>query len=223
MNRKRYAVILAGGHGERMAADVPKQFLNLAGKPILRHTVERFLEIEGGVEIIVVLPTEYKEYWKEYCRREGFLPRYILPSGGITRFHSVQNALQYVPEGALVAVHDGVRPLVTAEFLERLYEEAEEHKAVIPALHPVETVRQQGRGESSFLLDRNEILLVQTPQVFHSELLKKGYSQPYLPSFTDDASVVEAAGGKVKIVEGLRSNIKITTPADLKIAEALLD
>lgn len=221
MEKMVYAVILAGGHGQRMGASVPKQFLELDGKPVLRHTVEKFLALERKVEIITVLPSDGKEYWKRYCEESGFLQRYIMPTGGITRFHSVQNALKYVPDGVVVAVHDGVRPFVDTAFIETLVREAEENGAVIPVTSPVESLRTLEADGSSFAVDRSKYVMVQTPQVFKSEILKKAYSQPYSPTFTDDASVVEAAGYRVKILPGSRFNIKLTTPEDFVLAEAI--
>lgn len=221
-DKKLYAVILAGGHGTRMGSKTPKQFLEIEGKPILRYTIEQFLSLGLPIEIIVVLPSESKEYWKQYCRQNAFLSRYIMPSSGITRFHSVQNALKYVPEGAIVAVHDGVRPFVSKEFLLSLFREAEKCEAVVPVIAPVESVREIDRATSeSHPVNRDNYVLVQTPQVFHSELLLKAYSQPFSPLFTDDASVVEAMGYKVKLCQGSRANIKITTPEDLALAQAI--
>ena len=222
---KRHAVIVAGGRGVRLGADMPKQFLEIGGKPILRHTVERFLSFDPSIEIILVLPKDHREYWRAYCRENGFLERYSMVSGGITRFHSVQNALSYVGEG-VVAVHDGVRPLVSADLLRRLFEAAEEHEAVVPAVPVVESVRKVQKdaagAETSAPVDRDGLVLVQTPQVFRADVLKEAYRQPFRPSFTDDASVVEAAGHPVTLVPGERFNIKITTPGDLSLAESLL-
>ena len=217
---KRYAVIVAGGQGVRMGADRPKQFLEIDGKPILRHTIERFLAFDPSVEVIVVLPSAQKEWWRSYCRRSGFLERYSIVSGGITRFHSVQNALRFVGDEGVVAVHDGVRPLVSRDLLERIYAAAAEHPAVIPAVPVVESVRRV-EEERSAPVNRDGLMLVQTPQVFEAGLLKKAYGQPFSPSFTDDASVVEAAGGSVYIVPGDRINLKITTPEDLQLAAGL--
>lgn len=222
MKRRYYAIILAGGQGLRMGYDIPKQFIEIEGKPILRHTIERFRESFDEIEIIVVLPSGEKEYWKEYCKRTGFLDRYVMPSGGITRFHSVQNALKYVPDGAIVAVHDGVRPFVTRDFLRSMFKKMEECKALVPVTLPVESLREIGPDGTSTAVDRSRYRLVQTPQIFHSELLKEAYSQPYNPLFTDDASVVEYMGHRVSLCEGLSSNIKITTPEDLALAEAIL-
>lgn len=223
---KRYAVIVAGGRGVRMGADRPKQFLEIGGKPILRHTVERFLAFDPGIELILVLPKDQRDFWRDYCHENGFLERYTLVSGGITRFHSVQNALEYVRTDGVVAVHDGVRPFVGTDLLARLYDAAEACEAVIPVLPVVESVRKvetdaSGR-ETSVPVDRNGLVLVQTPQVFRSDVLKEAYRQPFRPSFTDDASVVEAAGHPVELVPGERFNIKVTTPDDLVMAEKLL-
>ncbi|MCF0178603.1 MAG: 2-C-methyl-D-erythritol 4-phosphate cytidylyltransferase, partial [Bacteroidales bacterium] len=203
--RKKYAIIVAGGSGVRMGTEIPKQFLELDGKPILRHTIERFLSLDTPVEIIVVLPKEMKGWWKDYCRTNDFLPKYVMPSGGISRFHSVKNALKYLPDNALVAVHDGVRPFATKELIENVYNSALENGAAVPAILPVDSVREV-ENDLSFALARNRIRLVQTPQAFHSEILKKSYDCPYSPNFTDDASVVESIGEKINICEGDRKN-----------------
>ena len=221
MERKKYAVIMAGGEGLRMGAAVPKQFLELGGKPILRLTVERFLEYDPKIGLVIVLPASGKEMWKEYCSASGFLERYTMATGGITRFHSVQNALKYVPDGALVAVHDGVRPFVTKEFLGRMFDAAQRCEAAIPVVPVVDSLRERESSGESFPLDRSKVVAVQTPQVFRSEILKSAYKQAYSTSFTDDASVVEAAGFRVTLCEGLRGNFKITTPEDFEIASAL--
>jgi 2-C-methyl-D-erythritol 4-phosphate cytidylyltransferase len=220
--RKKYAIIVAAGSGSRMGGDIPKQFISVGGKPLLRHTIEKFLSLSFPVGIIVVVNQEKKEWWKKYCQDYGFLDRYAIPSGGITRFHSVQNALQYLPDDSVVAVHDGVRPFVTTEFLETMFAAGEEMGNAIPALAPVETVREVS-GPDSYILKRDDIRLIQTPQVFRSEVIKAAYKLPYDPAFTDDASVAEAAGFRINLVEGLRYNIKITTPEDLEIAKLWLD
>lgn len=222
MKRTRYAVIVAGGHGVRMGLAVPKQMLEIEGKPILRHTVERFLELDIQPRIIIVLPTDLKDGWKRYCAATGFLSRYDLPSGGITRFHSVQNALKYVEDGSIVAVHDAVRPFVSKSFLERLFVEAEDVPALVPAIGLTDSVREvNAENCESRALDRSALRLVQTPQMFHSEVLRKAYEAAYRPCFTDDASVVEAAGYKIKLTPGEKLNIKITTPEDLVAAKAI--
>jgi len=218
---KRYAVIVAGGRGVRMGSQLPKQFLEIEGKPILRHTIERFLEFDPSIEVVVVLPSSQKDWWRNYCRQSGFLERYSIVSGGITRFHSVQNALRYVGDEGVVAVHDGVRPLLRRDLLERVFEAAADHPAVIPAVPVVESVRRV-EDEKSAPVRRDGLMLVQTPQVFAAATLKKAYGQPFSPAFTDDASVVESDGESVHIVSGDRINIKITTPEDLKLAAGLL-
>jgi len=219
---KRYAVIVAGGQGVRMGADRPKQFLEIGGKPILRRTIERFQAYDPKIDIILVLPEAQKDWWRDYCRQTGFLERYTMVSGGITRFHSVQNALRFVSDDGRVAIHDGVRPLLSAALLERLFEDAEKYPAVIPAVPVVESVRRKEDEEVSVPVSRDGLVLVQTPQLFDARLLKDAYRQPFSPAFTDDASVFEAAGGTVHIVPGDRINLKITTPDDLGLAAALL-
>lgn len=221
MDRKKYVVIMAAGQGSRMGSKVPKQFLEIGGKPILRHTIERFLEYDPTIGVIVVLPAAGKQIWKDYCSESGFLERYTMATGGITRFHSVQNALKYVPDGALVAVHDGVRPFVTKEFIARMFAGAEACEGVIPVLPAVDSLREIGRDGSSWTVDRSCFVTVQTPQIFRSELLKRAYTQPYSTAFTDDASVMEAAGYKIALQEGLKGNFKITSSDDLKLAEAV--
>ena len=204
-----------------MGSARPKQFLEIGGKPILRHTIERFQAFDPKVEVIVVLPAAQKDWWRDYCRQSGFLERYTMVSGGITRFHSVQNALQYVGDDGVVAIHDGVRPLVSRPMLERLFDAAERQAAVIPVVRVVESMRRVD-GETSVPVSRDGMVLVQTPQLFDARVLKEAYRQPFSPAFTDDASVVEAAGTAIYWVDGDRINIKITTPEDLDFAARLL-
>ena len=218
-----YVIIVAGGKGLRMGGEVPKQFLPVGGKPVLMRTLERFREAMPELQIILVLPKAQQDYWQQLCREHQFAVEYLLTDGGQTRFHSVQNGLALVPDDAqgVVGVHDGVRPFVSAEVICRCYEAARESKAVIPVVRVVETVRHL-QGASSVTVPRDEYRLVQTPQCFDIQLLKAANKQPYNDGFTDDASVVEAFGYDVKLVEGNRENIKITTPADLKFAEILI-
>ena len=218
-----YVIIVAGGKGLRMGGEVPKQFLPIGGKPVLMRTLERFREAMPELQIILVLPKAQQDYWQQLCREHQFAVEYQLTDGGQTRFHSVQNGLALVPDDAqgVVGVHDGVRPFVSAEVICRCYEAARESKAVIPVVPVVETVRHL-QGASSVTVPRDEYRLVQTPQCFDIQLLKAANKQPYNDGFTDDASVVEAFGYDVKLVEGNRENIKITTPADLKFAEILI-
>jgi 2-C-methyl-D-erythritol 4-phosphate cytidylyltransferase len=219
MDRKLYVIITAGGVGKRMGSAVPKQFLEIDGKPILRMSIEPFLDMPALADIIVVLPDDQKERWRDYCESHDFLPRFICPSGGITRFHSVKNGLKYVPPGALVAVHDGVRPFVRPDFINGMIRlaQADNVLALVPVLKITETLRElDEEGDGSHTVDRNRFVSVQTPQIFHSEVLLDSYSRPYSPSFTDDASVVEARGYHITMYSGQRGNIKITVPEDLK-------
>ena len=218
---------MAAGSGSRMAADRPKQFLESGGKAILQRTIEVFLAALPDVTIITVLPAQYVDYWKEYCYRHNFTCPQILVAGGMTRFHSVRNALERVPDGALVGIHDGVRPLVTPDFVARMYSEAESVPALIPVTPCVETMtvlrNEGGRLERvpGAEADRSMLFGAQTPQIFWSETVKEAYSQPYDTSFTDDASVVERYGKSLSFRIGERLNIKITTQEDLVLAEAI--
>jgi 2-C-methyl-D-erythritol 4-phosphate cytidylyltransferase len=218
-----YIIIVAGGKGLRMGSDIPKQFLPIGGKPVLMRTLERFREYSDDIQIILVLPEAQQEYWHQLCDEYHFDVEYTLANGGQTRFHSVQNGLAKVPDDAqgVVGVHDGVRPFPSIEVIKNCYETARTAKAVIPVIPVVETVRHLD-GDSSQTVPRDQYRLVQTPQTFDIQLLKSANRQPYNDGFTDDASVVEAFGHKITLVEGNRENIKITTPYDLKIAEVLI-
>ena len=214
-------LIVAGGKGLRMGSDLPKQFLPIGGKPVLMHTIEAFHHFDRTMKIILVLPQEQQTYWQELCAKHSFVIEHTVVDGGETRFHSVKNGLACVNSG-LVGVHDGVRPFVSPEVIKRCYELAAIKKAVIPVIDVVETVRHITETGSE-TVSRNDYKLVQTPQVFDAELLKQAYAQEYTPFFTDDASVVEAMGIPLCLVEGNRENIKITTPFDLKISSALVN
>jgi 2-C-methyl-D-erythritol 4-phosphate cytidylyltransferase len=233
MGRKKYVVIMAGGSGTRMGASMPKQFLELGGKAILRRTIEVFLEACPGINVVTVLPQEHIDYWKQYCYRTSFICPQILVPGGITRFHSVRNALEKVPEGALVAIHDGVRPLLSTDLVNRLFSAAETAPGVIPITPCVDTMKvlrkkvwEDGSETYSAIAgqtaDRSVLYGAQTPQVFHSEILKAAYGQPYDTAFTDDASVFERYGKSLSYQMGERLNIKITTQEDLVLAEAVM-
>lgn len=219
---KKYALIVAGGKGLRMGSEFPKQFLPIGGKPVLMRTLEAFHTCNREIRLIVVLPHSQQEFWRTLCREHRFTVPHVVVDGGETRFHSVKNGLALVEAPALVGVHDGVRPFVSREVIDRCYELAAGKRAVIPVIGVVETVRRM-EGEESVTVSRDDYRLVQTPQVFDAELLKAAYGQPYTPHFTDDASVVEAWGASVTLTPGNRENIKITTPFDLKIAAALID
>jgi 2-C-methyl-D-erythritol 4-phosphate cytidylyltransferase len=218
-----YIIIVAGGKGLRMGSEIPKQFLPIGGKPVLMRTLERFREYSEDIQIILVLPEAQQDYWHQLCQEYHFDVEYTLANGGQTRFHSVQNGLAKVPDDAIgvVGVHDGVRPFPSIEVIRNCYTTAREKKAVIPVIPVVETVRHL-EGEQSKTVPRDAYRLVQTPQTFDIQLLKAANRQPYNDGFTDDASVVEAFGYDITLVEGNRENIKITTPYDLKIAEVLI-
>ncbi len=215
-----YIIIVAGGKGLRMGTDIPKQFLPIGGKPVLMRTIERFREYSPTLGIILVLPKTQQDYWRELCLKHNFTEEYLLADGGETRFHSVKKGLGLIPdnEKGVVGVHDGVRPFVSIDVIRRCYTFAHEQGPVIPVIPVVETLRHVTEGTKP----RSDYRLVQTPQVFDIQLLKTAYKQDYSDAFTDDASVVEALGHPVGLVDGNRENIKITTPYDLKIAETLL-
>ena len=217
---KKHIIIVAGGKGLRMGGDIPKQFLPVGGKPVLMRTLEAFHAYDAYMQLILVLPVSQQAYWKQLCAEYQFDLAHEIADGGETRFHSVKNGLSLVKEDGLVGVHDGVRPFVSQDVIARCYEEAVSLKAVIPVIGVVETVRHLA-GEGSETVPRDQYKLVQTPQVFEVALLRRAYEQVYTELFTDDASVVEALGEKVYLVEGNRENIKLTTPFDLKLAEWL--
>jgi len=219
-----YIIVVAGGKGLRMGSDIPKQFLPIGGKPVLMRTLERFREYSDDLQIILVLPEAQQEYWQELCKKYDFKVEYLLANGGQTRFHSVQNGLALVPDNAegVVGIHDGVRPFPSIGVIRNCYETARIAKAVIPVIPVVETVRHLN-NDDSMTVPRNEYRLVQTPQTFDIQLLKAANHQPYNDGFTDDASVVESYGHKITLVEGNRENIKITTPYDITVAEAIIN
>ena len=223
MKSEEFVIIVAGGKGLRMGSDIPKQFLPIGGKPVLMRTLERFREYSPTLQIILVLPQAQQDYWHQLCKDYNFEVEYVLADGGETRFHSVQNGLTKIPDDAegVVGVHDGVRPFPSIDVIRNCYETARTAKAVIPVIPVVETVRHL-QGNSSETVPRSDYRLVQTPQTFDIQLLKAANKQPYNDGFTDDASVVEAFGFNITLVEGNRENIKITTPYDMKIAEILI-
>ena len=205
-----------------MGSDIPKQFLPIAGKPVLMRTLERFRAYSSTLQIVLVLPEAQQDYWKQLCKQYDFKVDYQLANCGQTRFHSVQNGLALVPDDAegVVGVHDGVRPFPSIDVILNCYDTARTKKAVIPVIPVVETVRQL-KSEGSITVPRDQYRLVQTPQTFDIQLLKAANRQPYNDGFTDDASVVESYGHAITLVEGNRENIKITTPYDIIVAEAL--
>ncbi len=232
MSRTKYAIIMAAGSGTRMGAEMPKQFIELEGKAILHRTIEVFLNACPGVNIITVLPESHMDYWRQYCLDRNFICPQVLVKGGITRFHSVRNALDKVPAGALVAVHDAVRPLVTEGFVRDMFVKAETVPALIPVLPCVDTMKvlekKNVRGVEELVtipgqsVDRSVLYAAQTPQIFHSEILKEAYGQAFDTAFTDDASVVLKNGKNLSYLIGERFNIKLTTQDDLVLAKAIL-
>ena len=218
---KRGVVIVAGGSGSRMKSVLPKQFLMLGGLPVVARTINTFSEALPGAEIVVVLPEEHVALW-ENLRARFDVARHVVVVGGKERFHSVLNGINALSsEVEYIAVHDGVRAMVSKRLIIRAMLAAEEHGAVIPVVDVVDSYRRVD-GEESYIVPRSELRIVQTPQVFQAQVLRDAYTQPFSPAFTDDASVVEAAGGAVALVQGERTNIKLTTPEDMAYAEWML-
>jgi len=213
-------IIVAGGSGLRMNSDIPKQFLELSGIPVLMHTVNAFYKYDPTISIIVVLPEHQIAYWKELCRKYSFNINHKIAQGGDSRFQSVKNGLEYITKG-LVAIHDGVRPLVSSKTISKAFELAEKDGNAIPTIDIDESLRFQ-LGNSNSVIDRENVKVIQTPQVFHSDKIKNAYDQEYDVKFTDDACVLESAGERIYLSPGNKENIKITSPSDLIIAEAML-
>lgn len=218
-----YIIIVAGGKGLRMGGDLPKQFMPLHGKPVLMHTIERFRAYSDELKIILVLPHEQQDYWRQICQKHNFTIEHTVVDGGQTRFHSSQNGVATVPDDAtgVIGIHDGVRPFVSEETIARCFEAARQFGAALPVLPVTDTLRRV-TDDGGYNVQRNDYRTVQTPQTFDAQLLKQAFKQPYSDNFTDDASVVEALGHKVTMVDGNRENIKLTTPFDLVVAEALI-
>jgi 2-C-methyl-D-erythritol 4-phosphate cytidylyltransferase len=204
-----------------MGTELPKQFLSIRGIPVLMHTIRNLFDFDPSLQLIVVLPEDEISGWNGLCRQYYFEIQHQLIAGGDTRFQSVKNGLSLASDCELIAVHDGVRPLVSHETLARCFSCAEEYGAAIPVLPANESVRK-GNMSKSIPVDRSRYFLVQTPQVFKASILKESYDQTWIPEFTDDASVVENAGIAVQLVMGNRENIKITFPEDLLIADLFL-
>ncbi len=219
-----YVIIVAGGKGLRMGAEVPKQFLPLAGKPILMRTIERFHAYDGSLGIIVVLPEEQQAYWKQLCQEYNFHIPHRIANGGETRFDSSRNGLALIPDEdeGVVAFHDGVRPLVPMQVIDDCYETARDVFAAIPVIPVTDSLRRIESEDRSKALYRPDYRAVQTPQAFDISLAKQAFRQPYRDSFTDDATVVENLGCQVELVDGSPVNIKITNPVDMIVAEAYL-
>lgn len=213
-------IIVAGGKGLRMGSELPKQFIPIGGKPVLMHTVEAFYRFDYRINIILVLPLSHQGYWKELCAEYSFRIPHTIAMGGDTRFQSVKNGLTLVEEG-LVGVQDGVRPFGSVDMIKRCYDAAHTYRAVIPVIDSTDSLREMVGEKDSRIVDRSKIRLVQTPQVFHADVLLNAYQTEYKDTFTDDASVVEASGTAIHLVKGEVTNIKITTPLDLKIGELI--
>jgi 2-C-methyl-D-erythritol 4-phosphate cytidylyltransferase len=218
---EKQLIIVAGGQGKRMKSEIPKQFLVIARKPLLMHTIERFQDFSSELKIFLVLPESHFEFWKSLCKKYDFNISHQLVKGGKTRFHSVKNGLDEINEECIVAIHDGVRPLVSHSTIASAFALAEKKGNAIPVVGINESMRKV-KHKKSTPVNREKFRLVQTPQCFNSILIKEAYAQGYREEFTDDATVVEALGIKVRLTKGNSENIKITRPVDLKIAEAFL-
>jgi 2-C-methyl-D-erythritol 4-phosphate cytidylyltransferase len=216
----RSIIITAGGIGKRMGTDQPKQFLELLGRPVLIHTLERLYHFIPGCQLVLTLPEQYIEDWKELCTQYDCHIEHLIVAGGEERYHSIKNALA-VCTGDIIAVHDGVRPLVSKATIERLFDAVVTHKAVIPVVEIKESLRRI-EGTSSEAVRRAAYRIVQTPQVFHAPVIRNAYNIDFHESITDDASLVEESGEAIYLVDGNEENIKITTPSDLAVAMLFL-
>jgi 2-C-methyl-D-erythritol 4-phosphate cytidylyltransferase len=218
----KYALIVAGGSGLRMGTDIPKQFLELGGIPVLMHTIQRFFSALPDINIILVLPVAQQDYWNSLCHKYSFTVSHKIVNGGDSRFQSVKNGLTSIPStNGIVAIHDGVRPFVSDEIIRNSFSLAEEFGNATVAVPMKDSIRKLENG-ASYSVDRSVYRIIQTPQVFLLDLIKKAFDTTELPGFTDDASVLEHAGYKIHLMEGSYENIKITTPEDLVLGEALL-
>jgi 2-C-methyl-D-erythritol 4-phosphate cytidylyltransferase len=218
---QRTTIIVAGGSGKRLGGPVPKQFQTVKGRPLLMWTIEAFHRYDPTMPLIVVLPKEHFDIWRALCMGHRFMIDHEVVAGGEQRWHSVKAGLDKAQGDGLVAVHDGVRPLVSAGLIGRCFDAAHEQAAAIPVVPVVPSIRET-TADGSRALDRSRLLAVQTPQCFHVDLLRKAFEQPYDSTFTDEATLVERLGVKVALVEGEESNIKVTTALDLHLAEHLL-
>ena len=219
---KYYAIIVGGGSGSRMKSDIPKQFLPLKGRPVLMHTIDAFHSSSLDPEIIVVLNVDYHKYWENLCKEHNYSIPHQLVRGGLQRFHSVQNGLKKIKGNAIVAIHDAVRPLINPKFIDLAFQQAEVIGTAIAAVGSRDSVRQRNQT-GTVSLNREDIYLIQTPQVFKSNILRKAYKQDYRNEFTDDATVVDRSGVEINLIEGDIRNIKITFPEDILIAEIYLN
>jgi len=218
---KKFAIIVAGGNGSRMNTDVPKQFIEVAGLPVIMHTISTFVCFSNQIEFIIVLPESLFGHWKALCTKYNFEVKHSLVQGGETRFHSVKNGLAHIHDEGIVFIHDAVRPLVSLSTIENCYNTALQKGNALPVI-PVNDSIREVKNDANKAVDRSRFFLVQTPQTFQTNLIKKAFQSATHELFTDDASVLEQSGETINLVEGNRENIKITTPSDLLIAEAFL-
>lgn len=218
---KKYVIIVAGGSGSRMNANIPKQFIPIAGKPILMHTIFAFHDYLPQIKIVLVLPKIHISSWNKLCDEYNFSIQHEIIEGGKTRFHSVKNGLERIPKDCIVAIHDGARPLVSKSSISNSFNAAEIFGNAVPVIPINESVREIDKNHNKFV-DRKKLRIVQTPQCFKSSIIKKAYEQDYNESFNDDASIAETVGEKIHLVDGNSENIKVTYPSDIKIANALL-
>ncbi|GCC52293.1 2-C-methyl-D-erythritol 4-phosphate cytidylyltransferase [Chryseotalea sanaruensis] len=222
MNLKEYALIVAGGKGTRMKTKLPKQFLALSGLPVLMHTINAFYRYNANTEVILVLPEDDFQLWEELCVKHNFKKNIKLQKGGDSRFQSVKNGLSLIEGEGLVAIHDGVRPLVSEDIIGASYRLAAVHDSAVAAVRLKESIRMTDQDNTK-AMDRSRFRLIQTPQTFKTALIKQAYEGKEDASLTDDASVAERAGHVISLFEGSYENIKITTPEDLVVAKALMD
>ena len=229
MERKKYVIFTAAGSGTRMKASEPKQFLLLGGLPVLHRSIFAFVDACPDVKVVTVLPKNQIEHWKDLCIKYPLDVPQIIVEGGITRFHSVRNALAKVPDGAIVAVHDGVRPLVSKELIRKMFDRMASCRGLVPVVPVTDTLKSLERNKAGELVstglpdpDRSRVFGAQTPQMFLSEELKAAYGLPYDTSYTDDASVAARYGISLSWIEGERNNIKLTTPGDMVLAEMFI-
>lgn len=214
-------IITAGGIGKRMEADLPKQFLSICGTPILQHTIKKFYVFDRNAQILLTLPEDWIPYWSQLCQEHDFKIEHQVINGGVERYDSIKNALSYAT-GEKVLVHDGVRPFVSTEVINRVVEAIGKEFGVVPAIPMTSSIRK-GSPVENVAVDRSEFWSVQTPQGFTNDMISRAYEQEFSTNITDDASLIEQMGGSIKMVKGDLKNIKITTPLDLLLAERILD
>lgn len=219
---KKYAIIVAAGSGQRMGAGIPKQFLLLKGKPLLQYTIQSFLHSYADINIILVLPQPYISQGQEIITRINAEEKVQITGGGETRFQSVKRGLAYITHPSVVFVHDGVRCMISQKLIQNCFKQAVEKGSAVPAVSVTDSIRID-EGFSHYTIDRNKVRIIQTPQTFQSEILAEAFKQEYDCAFNDEATVVEASGNKVFLIEGDYNNLKITRPIDLYIAEQILE